>query len=284
MKIAITGSSGFIGNALKNACLARGIQPVGLCRSPTPGDIFFDLNNPKTFEHIPYGINALVHTAYTTQSKDFKNAHKANVDGSLALFDFCHKAHIPIIFLSSCSAHENAHSFYGRSKYQLENHLSSTDTIIRPGFVIGDGGIYKRLEHSIKTLKFAPLFWGGQQPLQYIHLDELVNGILAASTNNCTGAYTLAHPVPVPIQEFYRQIFLKLGLTPRFLRLPGDLTLIALKVAEFFKIPLPLTSENLLGLKYMKVFESDCEKLGIEVNGLSDQVEEKLKRRGPPLA
>ncbi len=265
MKIAITGSTGFIGSALKNACLAQGIKPIGLCRTPNPDDIFFDLNNPQTFELIPRDINALVHTAYTTQGKDFKYAHKANLEGSTALFDFCHKIDIPIVFLSSCSAHGNAQSFYGRSKYQLEGQLTPMDTIIRPGFVIGNGGIYKRLEHSIKTLKFAPLFWGGQQPIQLMQLDELVSGILTVLTKNCPGTYTLAHPTPMPIQEFYRQIFLKLNLTPRFLKLPGDLTLMALRVAEFLKIPLPLTSENLLGLKYMKVFESDCDKLGVEV-------------------
>lgn len=58
-------------------------------------------------------------------------------------------------------------------------------------------------------------------------------------------------------------IFKKLGLKPRFLKLPGDLALIVLKMAETLKIRFPLTSENLLGLKYSKVFESDCAKLGI---------------------
>ncbi len=265
MKIAITGSNGFIGSALKNACIQQGIQPVGLCRNlTTNNDVFFDLNIPETFEHIPRDVSALVHTAYTTCAKDLQNAFKANVEGSLALFDFCHNANIPVIFLSSCSAHENAQSFYGRSKYQLESHLTPTDTIIRPGFVIGDGGIYKRLEKSISILKFAPLFWGGQQPLQTIQLDDLVNGILTAFRKKCTGTYTLVHPNPYPIQAFYTQIFLKLGLAPRFLKLPGDLTLTALKIAEFLKIPLPLTSENLLGLKYTKVFKSDCAKLEIE--------------------
>ena len=264
MKIAITGSNGFIGSALKKVCIQEGIETIGLCRNPTANDTRFDLNDPKTFQYIPKDVNALVHAAYTTQAKDLKKSYKANIEGSKALFDFCHKASIPIIFLSSCSAHENAKSFYGRSKYQLEKYLLATDTIIRPGFVIGDGGIYKRLETSIKTLKFAPLFWGGQQPIQIIHLDELAGGILSALKSNHTGAYTLAHPTTLTIQTFYTQIFEKLNLSPRFFKFPGDLTLLALKAAEFLKIPLPLTSENLLGLKYPKVFESDCAKLGNE--------------------
>ncbi len=265
MKIAITGSSGFIGNALKEACIQEGIQVVGLCRNPTiSNDALFDLNNPKTFKNIPLDVDVIAHAAYTTHSKDLKQAYQANIEGSKALFDFCHKAKIPIIFLSSCSAHANAKSFYGRSKYQLEKHLLATDTIIRPGFVIGDGGIYKRLENSIKTLKFAPLFWGGQQPLQIIHLDELVEGIVKIIKQKISGTYTLAHPTPYPIKDFYALIFKKLGLKPRFLKLSGDLALVVLKIAEALKIPLPLTSENLLGLKYPKIFKPDCAKLGVK--------------------
>lgn len=266
MKIAITGSNGFIGSALKMACIKQGIEVAGLCRNSTArGDTLFDLNNPETFKNIPQNIDVLVHAAYTTKEKDLKKSYQANIEGSKALFDFCHKAGIPIIFLSSCSAHANAHSFYGRSKYHLEKHLLATDTIIRPGFVIGNGGIYKRLENSIKTLKFAPLFWGGQQPLQIIHLDELVGGIVTVINKKLSGSYTLAHPTPYPIKDFYALIFKKLGLKPRFFKLSGDLALVVLKIAEVLKIPLPLTSENLLGLKYPKVFKSDYAKLGVKL-------------------
>ena len=264
MKIAITGSNGFIGSALKKVCIKEEIETIGLCRNPTANDTRFDLNDSKTFQYIPKDVNALVHAAYTTQAKDLKKSSQANIEGSKALFDFCHKAGIPIIFLSSCSAHVNARSFYGRSKYQLEKYLLRTDTIIRPGFVIGNGGIYKRLENSIKTLKFAPLFWGGQQPLQIIHLDELVQGIVAVMKEKLSGVYTLVHSTPYSIKDFYTLILKKLGIKPRFVKLPGDLALTILKMAEALKISLPLTSENLLGLKYPKVFESDCAKLGIE--------------------
>ena len=263
MRVAITGSNGFIGSALKEACAKQGIAVVGLCRNPKlVTDIAFDLNHPSTFAQIP-DVNTLIHTAYTTQAKDLKQAYLANITGSLALFDYCHTKNIRIIFLSSCSAHTEAKSFYGKSKYQLEGYLNENDTIIRPGFVVGDGGIYQRLENSLRTLKFAPLFWGGQQPLQIIQLKDLINGIINVLLQNCTGTYNLMYPTPYPVQEFYRKIFIKQKLTPRFLHLQGDLALMVLKVAEFLKIPLPLTSENLLGLKYLKIFESDCAKLGV---------------------
>ncbi len=263
-KVAITGSNGFIGSALKQAFIQKGIEVVGLCRNPRlENDIEFDLTNIAKFSKIPNDVDTVIHTAYTTTAKDLKQAFQDNISGSKALFDYCHARSIRIIFLSSCSAHVKAQSFYGKSKYQLEGFLNINDTIIRPGFVIGDGGIYKRLEQSINKLKFAPLFWGGQQPLQIIHLEDLVTGVMNAYFQNKTGIYNLLHPTSYPLQEFYRQIFIKLKLTPKFIHLPGNLTLAILKLAEFFKIPLPLTSENLLGLKYLQVFKSDCEKLEV---------------------
>lgn len=271
-KIAITGSNGFIGSSLRQAFVQKGIEVVGLCRNPQlENDIEFDLTDIATFNNIPDDVDTVIHTAYTTTAKDLKQAFQANVTGSKALFDYCHARSMRIIFLSSCSAHPNAKSFYGKSKHQLEGYLNDNDndndTIIRPGFVIGNGGIYKRLEQSLRTLKFAPLFWGGQQPLQIIHLENLVQGIVNAYLQNKTGAYNLVHPTAYPLQKFYRKVFTKQKLTPRFLHLPGNLTIAALKLVEFFKIPLPLTSENLLGLKYLQIFESDCEKLGVTPKG-----------------
>ena len=99
--------------------------------------------------------------------------------------------------------------------------------------------------------------------LTIIQLEDLVKGIINACLQKCTGTYNLVHPIPYTIQEFYRQIFIKQKMKPRFLHLPGNITVIALEVAEFLKIPLPLTSQNLLGLKHLQIFESDCEKLGI---------------------
>jgi nucleoside-diphosphate-sugar epimerase len=200
VKVAITGSSGFIGSALKLACMQQSIAVVGLCRNPKfANDQPFDLNNPASFSQIPSDVNTLIHAAYTTKAKDLKQAFQANITGSLALFDYCHQKNIRIIFLSSCSAHAEARSFYGKSKYQLESYLNENDAIIRPGFVIGDGGIYQRLEQSLRTLKFAPLFWGGKQPLQIIQLEDLVTGIINILLQNRTGTYNLMHSATYPL-------------------------------------------------------------------------------------
>lgn len=271
MKIAITGSNGFIGKTLRKHLECNGINTVGLCRVPTnKNDYFFDLNNPVAAQIIPKDVDLVIHNAYTMQAKDQKTAYQVNVEGSRRLFEYCHKHKIKILFVSSCSAHDQAKSFYGQSKYFLENHLEPSDCIIRPGFVVGKGSIYQRLEDSIRKLKFAPLFWGGQQPIQVVSLFDLANGILALITQEKSGTYNLVYSEAYTIQEFYKHIFIRLKQSPHFIHLPGNLTLHGLRLAEYFGIRLPLTSENLLGLKHLKTFRSDFEKLNLTPMSLNE--------------
>jgi nucleoside-diphosphate-sugar epimerase len=264
MKIAITGSNGFIGTKLRMHLECNGVKTIGLCRTPdAKNDYAFDLTNLHAAHVIPKDVDLVIHNAYTMQGKDLKKAYQINVEGSLRLFEYCHQHKIKILFMSSCSAHDKAQSFYGRSKYDLEKYLNAADCIVRPGFVIGNGSIYQRLEDSIGKLRFAPLFWGGQQPIQIVAINDLLDGILALITQEKSGAYNLVYDKPCTIKEFYAHIFKRRQQSPHFIHLPGNLTLHGLRLTEQIGINLPLTSENLLGLKHLKTFESNFKELGL---------------------
>ena len=47
--------------------------------------------------------------------------------------------------------------------------------------------------------------------------------------------------------------------------MPGNIALLIVRCFELFGIRLPITSDNLLGLKYSKYFDTEdsCKKLGI---------------------
>jgi nucleoside-diphosphate-sugar epimerase len=259
MKICISGANGFIGSHLVSALKYAGADVISLCRTPKKeSDGAFDLTRPESFQSIPMDTDLIIHGAYVTQGKDLKDSYRINVDGSRALFSFAKERGIKILFISSCSAHAEALSFYGRSKYLLEQLLDAqTDIIVRPGFVIGDGGIYKRLQMSIRKLKFVPLFWGGRQHIQTIHIHDLCQAIVSLIQNNKTGIYNLVNEKTYSIQKFYGSIFAQLNIKPRFIKCPSRTTLLFLKTMEALGVPLPITSENLLGLKALNLFKSD---------------------------
>jgi NADH dehydrogenase len=268
MKICITGANGFIGSHLALALKSADIDVVSLCRTPkTSADIFFNLTDKESFSSIPTDTTLIIHAAFVTQGKDLKNSYQINIDGTRALFNYAHEKNIKILFISSCSAHDKALSFYGKSKYLLEQYVKiDKDIIVRPGFVIGKGGIYKRLEESIQKLKCAPLFWGGNQSIQTIAIEILCKAILTLIQTNRVGTFNLVNENHSTIREFYTSIFKKHNLTPRFITCPSRITLFCLKILESLSIPMPITSENLLGLKAMRIFKSDLKQLGIDEN------------------
>lgn len=266
MNILITGANGFIGTHLTQALEQDGHTIWRLLRKPIKEtDLEFDMANPASIESTLQKLQAqkidwLIHLAYTTRYKNAEEARSTNIKGSITLFDACKKQNIPVLFLSSLAAHENALSIYGRSKYFLEGELDAQhDCIIRPGLVItnnagnnsNDSGVFGRMLHLLKTIKCAPLFWGGQQKLQTVSIEDLIYQLRYAVNNHNTGTYIVATQHAITMQQFYETLFTYLHQRPRFLSLPGNMILKLAQLCEKCGITLPISSENLLGLKAM---------------------------------
>ena len=58
----------------------------------------------------------------------------------------------------------------------------------------------------------------------------------------------------MPTRRFYRELAALSGQRCRFVRLPGAPALLALRMTERLGLSLPISSDNLLGLKRMQVW------------------------------
>lgn len=261
--IVLTGASGFVGRALAAQLLARGMRVCGMARDPQRasrdadprivwmrGDLQGDID-PGLWS----GASVLVHAAWATDPADPARAARHNVAGARQLFQSAATCGVQrIVFVSSMSAHPRALSHYGRSKLAVEELLRpDRDLAVRPGFVLGHGGVHQRLTESIRKLPFVPSFYGGRQPIQTIWVEDLARGIANAVQQNLTGRLTLACPEVVAIDQFYRDIAASIGKpNQRLVGLPGGLACGALQFCEKLGLRLPMTSENLLGLKALE--------------------------------
>ena len=154
------------------------------------------------------------------------------------------------------SAHDAALSSYGQTKLVVEQSLDPRrDLVIRPGFVIGPGGVFGRLVQMIRSLPVIPLFYGGRQRIQTIHIEDLLVGILKALETDQVGLLLLGEESPVMLREFYGQIATLAGRKKPMIPVPGFLALALLRMAEVFRMRLPFTTENLLGLKQLRSFD-----------------------------
>jgi nucleoside-diphosphate-sugar epimerase len=280
LTIAVTGATGLLGSHLAAALLARGDDVAALSRArPTSGPSRWyrwampDAPPPSALE----GADVLVHCAYETRATDPARAYAVNVEGSRRLIDAAHERGVRVVFISSLSAHEQAISAYGRSKLAVEAMLGpSLDLAVRPGLIVarGGSGLYGRMRTVIERSRLIPLPYGGRQLIQTIAIGDLVEGILRAIDRGITGVLMIADPRPVPIEEMYREMARASGVRPIFVRVPGAPLLVALRALEALRLRLPITSENLLGLRQLRAFDvrGDLARIDLEPRPMREAI------------
>ena len=87
-----------------------------------------------------------------------------------------------------------------------------------------------------------------------------------------TGVLRVAHPDPVPIRRFYEAIASLVDRRCQFVRLPAGPLLMALRSAERLGVALPISSENVLGLKHLRAVDlgPDLRRLDLEPRSFAD--------------
>ena len=278
--VAITGASGMLGSHLSAFFLARGWRVHALVRDPDSLPIAsahlrvhrFDLSDDT--HALPGDARApmaLIHCAAATRSRDVGNPQRNDEDAARRLFAAARAQEIqPIVFLSSTSARVDAPSVYGRTKYAIEGLLDpDRDLALRLGLVLSrtGGGLFQRMTSWIERTRIVPGFGARAQRVQVIHVDDVCLGIERALERNITGRLTLADPVGIRFTDLLDEIARRSGR--RTLTLPVPLRPMGtlLRFGERLGIPLPVTSENLLGLEHHDFVPSsaDLKRLGLEL-------------------
>ncbi|WP_121114921.1 NAD-dependent epimerase/dehydratase family protein [Croceibacterium ferulae] len=144
--LALTGGTGFVGSALIELAIGRGISVRALARSEQPPRagvtwIRGDLADTAALERLVAGTQAVLHLAGVVSAPDPARFHQGNVEGTEALVHAAQAGGVSrFVFVSSLSAREPALSAYGRSKFHAEElvQVSGLDwTIVRPPAIYG---------------------------------------------------------------------------------------------------------------------------------------------------
>jgi nucleoside-diphosphate-sugar epimerase len=283
--IAITGASGMIGRHLCDHFRSLGWNVRAMMRDPSTYPFRergierarVDLAHGPYPDECTQGADVVIHAAYTTRFTDVGNARRVNEMGTERVLDAARDANVRrFVFVSSLAARKDALSYYGRSKFALEQLLDPTrDLIVRPGLVLArDGGLAHRLAGIIATTRVVPLVDGGDQIVQTVHVDDLCVAFERAVERGITGAVNVAEPDGMPMREFLRLLAESRGVRAMALPLPVTPMLLALRTAERLGIPLPFTSENLLGIFAIRHVptRADLDRLGITVRTARESV------------
>lgn len=256
MNIAVFGATSFIGRALCDSLVTHGHSVISFSRRAPETRLnachrYWALGERPIIDRDD-DVDVAIHLAH-----DFTRGTGAdtNVYGTISAVQACAASGVPRqIYFSSYSAHRHATSVYGRTKYVTEQILNGfTDvTILRPGLVVGNGGVYLKIEKLARRLPFLPTISGLNKVIPIIELDLLITtviNILNISTmqkeynifhQNLFSLYDLLHYAQ---QDRPVQAFRKFELV-----IPQVLVLSVVHLLLLSRIPIGISLDNILGL------------------------------------
>jgi nucleoside-diphosphate-sugar epimerase len=237
VKIFITGIRGFLGANLAVELRGRGhlIVDEAPMRLGKPFD-------PAVFA----GADVIIHCAH-----DFAvGAMAKNIAGTRAWFEAGVKLGVPRqIYLSSYSAREDAASEYGRTKYALERlFLDAGQTVLRPGLVIGNGGLFAKQRLALLRTPIVPLIGGGTQPTAVIAIGHFTAATTAIIEAGRSGAFNLFYEAQPSAREFVRAVKTAAGQRAHFLPISIGLAIGLAGVVQLLRLPVPVQSDQIRAL------------------------------------
>lgn len=191
--IAVTGATGFIGQALCKRLLQDGFQVRALVRNRSRANrlagvelVEGSLAEQPSLKQLVSGCHSVIHCAGAVRGARQQDFDDVNVDGLRCLLKILqnHSPSTRLLSLSSLAASVPELSFYATSKFRGEQLLQNEAgglawTILRPPAVYGPGD--KELLPLFKLMArgFLPIPGAIDSRISIIHVDDLVNAIAA---------------------------------------------------------------------------------------------------------
>jgi nucleoside-diphosphate-sugar epimerase len=264
MKIFITGINGYLGSSMARSFARHGHEVVGSKRqvSKTLGTEVSSLDLGSPFSKTVFeGADLVIHCAH-----DFsKDGHNRNVEGTQAWFEAAKEVGVSRqIFLSSYSARPDALSDYGQIKFKLENvFLSEGETILRPGLVIGLGGLFGRNMEKLLRSRIVPLPNSGRDLLPVISIGDFLEATERIVRGLPAGAYNLFNSQLVTLNEIVRVLNQQAGRRVFIFPVPISIALLVLETLSRVGVSVSVDVGNLRSLRknQKQIHRSDLQEL-----------------------
>lgn len=251
MEIVVTGGTGLIGRHLIPRLLESGHQVTVVTRNPEKARQILDsrvilwkgLEDKKNLNHVDAVINLagepIADKRWTEQQKERLCQSRWSITQKLA--DLINASDTPPAVLISGSAagyygdlgevvvteeepphNEFTHKLCARWE-QIASSAQSEKTrvcLLRTGVVLAPkGGILAKMVPSFRIGMGGPI-GTGRQYLAWIHIDDMVNGILWLLNHNLQGPFNMVSPYPVRNEQFAHALGHALN-RPAIVRVPA---------------------------------------------------------------
>ena len=185
MKILLIGASGFIGRNLSGVLRQAGHDIVPVSRHHG-----VDVSLMRRSEQwLPWlrGVEVVINAVGIIGESGGQGFAALHTEAPVALFDACLAAGVRrVIQISALGADTRAASAYHLSKRAADDYLRSLDLdwwVLRPALIYGRGGASSEMFQRLARLPIVPVIGDGRQPLQPVHIADVVATIVACMTS-----------------------------------------------------------------------------------------------------
>ncbi|SFF84696.1 Nucleoside-diphosphate-sugar epimerase [Novosphingobium sp. CF614] len=184
--VALTGATGFVGQATLDAVLAAGYAVRALTRREQPARehvrwVRGELADTASLSELTRGVEATIHVAGVINAPDPAGFEQGNVTGTLNLIETAIAKGIPrFVHVSSLSAREPELSAYGASKARAEKLLMASPldwTIVRPPAIYGPHD--KEMFELFRAARWGVVPVPREGRASMIHVEDLARLLVA---------------------------------------------------------------------------------------------------------
>ncbi len=202
------------------------------------------------------GVEVVINAAGIIKEKGANTFEGVHHRGTSNIVEACIKSGVKkIIHISALGVGKSDITPYFTTKRKGEQEIESSGldyVIFRPSIIFGPGdGFVNMLAGIIKRFPIMPIFGDGLYRLQPISIFDLVDAILLSINSGPwdNRIYETCGSRKMTYLDIVHSIASVLNKRVVIIKIPFKLALFSLKTVERIKIPLPLTSYQLLMLK-----------------------------------
>ena len=190
--ILITGINGFVAKHIAVRAKQLGYKVIGTVSNPSKiessliyvDEIYVFNLLDKQLPLFNSQIDYVIHCAI-----DIENP-KPSIQRTIELNEkISEKNRTKCIFVSSISMNEANKSNYSIIKQELEKYFKviNNSLIVRPGLILGDGGLFQTMSRYVQNGNLIPLPDGGKYKMAVITIDKFVDYLFYAMEGKVYG-------------------------------------------------------------------------------------------------
>ncbi len=260
MRVAITGATGYVGQAIVQKLLRRDHEVRALVRRPDRAGALQDLRvelvagslgDPAALRSLVEGVGAVVHLVGIIVEEGRQTFESVQVAGTEAVVGATRQAGVPLVLhMSALGARATASTRYYRTKWQAEEVVRASElphAILRPSLVAGPGNAaLKMMVDMIRFSPVVPVIGDGRYEMQPIWLGDVAEAFaLALERADLRGSFDLGGPEQLSYHQMLDHLESALGVRRRRITIPVGVARFAAAAGAALPNAVSITSDQL---------------------------------------